>query len=88
MKLLCDAVVVIDAHKINKWQYLTSAHHIFLGSIVAHKECIFYIDNYQKQTIDFALDEKNGKVRILTATAKEISKVAEKVSKYKLIIDP
>lgn len=86
MKLLCDADVIIEAHKTKVWRYLVNTHEVFIGSVVANKECIYYIDTYQKRFIDLKQEAKTGKVSILTAFDQELSRVVKKVNKYKLVI--
>lgn len=87
MKLLCDAVIVIEAYKLNIWRHLSTTHEIFIGSIV-DQECTHYPETYQKRFINMKQEAKKGKVKILTASAQEVSDIVEKMNKHKLDIDP
>lgn len=88
MKLLCDAVIVIEAFNAHKWRLLINTHKVFVGSIVAHKECLYYTDSNQKRTIDLESEAISDKVKILTSSAQEIFEIVKKVNDYRLIIDP
>lgn len=88
LRLLCDANVIIKAHSINSWHYLTSTHQVFTGSVVASKECVYYADEYQKRSIDLKGEVKKGRLTILATATQEVAGITKKVAKNRIIIHP
>ncbi|HEC79008.1 MAG TPA: hypothetical protein ENI34_07710 [candidate division WOR-3 bacterium] len=65
MKLLCDAVIVIESHNLKIWQYLQNRHEIFISSVVKD-ECLHCFTQGKRQFIDMEKDIKRGSIKILT----------------------
>lgn len=87
MRLLCDAVAIIEAFKNKIWEHLISHHEIYTGSIVAKTEAIYYEDEFEKHYIDLTPYMKENKIQIISASSRELEVILHKVYEYRLDID-
>ena len=86
LKLLFDAVIVINAFKLNIWNYLTGNHEISVANSVARKEVEFCSKDGVKEYINLMTEIRKGKLSEIAASPEMIIEVNENVVKKKIEI--
>jgi len=77
--LLCDTVIIIDAHSLELWNTLKSHYRIHIVSSVLAKESQHFIDGLQmKHYLDFNADIAQGRVVKISASMEDIQKVMKR----------
>ena len=84
--LLCDAVIIIDAHTLGLWNILKSHYRIHFASIVL-KEAQHFIDDLQvKYYLDLKKDIASAKIIKISMSIEEIQTVIKKACENRLDI--
>jgi len=85
--LLCDAVIIVDAHNLGLWNVLKSNYRIHIASTVLKKEAQFFKDDLQeKHYLDFRKDIDQGRIIKISMTIEEIQAVIKKAGEHRLDI--
>lgn len=84
LRLLCDAVIIIEAFRLNAWEHLINDHEIAIGSIVAEVECLFYMNQLTKHDIDLKPFIEKEKVRVIAASGVDLERVAKALYQRKI----
>jgi len=86
--LLPDADVIIELHKLGKWNGVTSGYKIHIASTVL-KEVTHYVDDSgTKIPIDLSGDISSGKVAEDSATPQQIQALLQRIPRDKIELDP
>ena len=84
--LLCDAVIIIDAHKLGLWNVLKSHYKIHIASTVL-RESQFSKDDLQvKHYLDFKKDIDHGLIIKISMSIKDIQAIIKKTQENRLDI--
>ncbi len=84
--LLCDAVIIIDAHNLGIWKILKSHYRIHFASIVL-KEAQYFKDDLQvKHYLDLKKDIASGKIIKISMPIEEIQTAIKKACENRLDI--
>ena len=76
--LLCDAVIIIDAHNLGIWKILKSHYRIHFASTVL-KEAQYFKDDLQvKHYLDFKKDIDHGLIIKISMPIKDIQAIIKK----------
>lgn len=75
--LLCDAVVVVEAHELGVWQHIVDRHRVTLPRTVL-EESRFYKDSRtgRREQLDLNPDVASGVIGILDAAIEELEAAA------------
>ncbi|MBA7510621.1 hypothetical protein ES705_02607 [subsurface metagenome] len=85
--LLCDAVIIIDAHKLGLWRILKAHYRIHFVSTVLKKEAQYFKDDLQlKYYLDFRKDIASGRIIKISMPIEEIQTVIKKACENRLDI--
>jgi len=85
--LLCDAVIIIDAHKLGLWRILKAHYRIHFASTVLKKEAQYFKDDLQlKYYLDFRKDIASGRIIKISMPIEEIQTVIKKACENRLDI--
>jgi len=76
--LLCDAVIIIDAHNLGIWKILKSHYRIHFASTVLKEAQHFKDDLKAKHYLDFKKDIASGKIIKISMPIEEIQAVIKK----------
>lgn len=84
--LLCDAVIIIDVHRLELWKALKSNHKICIASAVL-KESRFFKDDLQTtHYLDFKAEIEEARIMKISMKIEDIQAILRRSSEHKIDI--
>jgi len=81
--LLCDAVIVIEAHKHKLWNTLKAHFKIHLASTVLQESQFFRDDLHQRHYLNLRSDIESGRIYVISITPDDIREILKTAHDHK-----
>jgi hypothetical protein len=78
LRLICDANIIIAAHRHQIWHRLTAEHDIFIASSVKG-ESIYYDDRFGRHDIDLSHEISIGITKVIAVPLGDVRRIVNKI---------